>query len=83
MKTIDHDVKQIIAKKLIIENLDKITDDSTLKFLGADSLDRMEIMLKLEEKYEINFDNLENLNQEVTVKNLINYIQENHMEKVI
>lgn len=45
-------ITSIIAEQL---NIDKktITDQSTLESLGADSLDRVEIVMKLEEEFGI------------------------------
>lgn len=59
----------LIADKL---NVDKttITDESSLQDLGADSLDLVEIIMKLEEEFSIEIndedaENLQNINQVV------------------
>ncbi len=43
----------IIADELEIKNLENITRESTLNSMGADSLDTIEIVIKLEEEYQI------------------------------
>jgi acyl carrier protein len=49
------DVKGIIAEQLGTD-LEKVTADSKFVDLGADSLDTVEIMMALEEKFEITLD---------------------------
>ncbi len=45
-------IKKLIAERLE-KKLEEITDETTLEDLGADSLDRTEIVMSLEEKYGI------------------------------
>jgi len=49
------DVRAIISQQLGAD-LDKVTADSKFVDLGADSLDTVEIMMALEEKFEIQLD---------------------------
>lgn len=44
---------KIIADELDIKNLESITRESTMKTLEADSLDTIEMVMKLEEEYKI------------------------------
>lgn len=62
----------IIAEKLTIEQ-STITHTSTLQNLGADSLDLVEIIMLLEEQFNIEIDDerAEKLN---TVQDVINYV---------
>lgn len=46
------DVKQVIAKELKI-SVEQLTDDTKLADLGAESLDVIEIVFNLEEKFNI------------------------------
>lgn len=48
-------IKSIVAEQLGIAQ-DCIEQDSTLEALGADSLDRFEIIIKIEEEFSIAID---------------------------
>jgi len=65
-------VKKIIADQLGIAS-EKIKDSDSLETLGADSLDRVEIVMRLEEQFgiEINDDEAEKL---TTVNEAIEYV---------
>jgi len=47
-------VTKIVSRKLKI-SMDEIIPDSTLKDLGADSLDELEVIIELEEIFGITF----------------------------
>ena len=66
-------VADIIADKLGIEK-PRITKESTLADLGADSLDLVEIIMKMEEQFgiEINDEDAEHMNN---VGQVVDYIQ--------
>jgi acyl carrier protein len=49
------DVRSIIAEQLGAD-LDKVGPDAKFADLGADSLDTVEIMMALEEKFEVTLD---------------------------
>nr|MBV6628859.1 acyl carrier protein [Oceanococcus sp. HetDA_MAG_MS8] len=69
-------VKKIIAEQLSVE-IDKITADA--KFvddLGADSLDTVELVMALEEEFEIDIPD-EEAEKIVTFQDVLNYIQAN------
>ncbi|MGP1561996.1 MAG: acyl carrier protein [Helicobacteraceae bacterium] len=68
------DVKSIVAEQLNVEEA-KITEQS--KFvddLGADSLDVVELVMALEEKFDIEIPD-EDAEKITTVKNAIDYIE--------
>lgn len=67
-------VAALIADKLGIEK-QRITKESTLTDLGADSLDLVEIIMKLEEQFaiEINDEDAQNLEN---VHQVVEYIQQ-------
>jgi len=50
---VSDDVKQVIAKELKLP-VERLTDDTNLGDLGAESLDVIEIVFALEEKFDIN-----------------------------
>lgn len=66
-------VADLIADKLSIEK-SRITKESTLADLGADSLDLVEIIVKMEEQFgiEINDQDAEHMNN---VGQVVDYIQ--------
>lgn len=55
IKEVTKDVRKIIAEQLGTEE-DKVQADSNFADLGADSLDTVEIMMALEEKFDIQLD---------------------------
>lgn len=66
-------ISDIIADKLAIDK-QRITKESTLADLGADSLDLVEIIMKMEEQFgiEINDEDAEHMNN---VGQVVDYIQ--------
>ncbi len=73
-------VQQILSKQLK-EDETKITPDSrVIDDLGADSLDSMEIVLELEDAYNIEiFD--EDMEKMLTVKDIVEHIEEQIQKK--
>lgn len=67
-------VKQIIINELKVD-ADKITPDTNLKNdLGADSLDAVEIVMALEDEFNISIPD-EEIQNISTVKKLVEYIE--------
>ena len=67
-------IKSIVAKQLKVE-IDEIKDESSLEEdLGADSLDRVELVMAFEEEFQIEIvdEDAENIN---TVEEAHNYIK--------
>ena len=73
MNTIDDRIKKIISKQLGVKEKKILNNNSFLEDLGADSLDSIELIMKLEEEFniEISDEDAEHFN---TVKNVIDYI---------
>lgn len=46
-------IKDMIADKLVVEELEVIDDSKLIKDLGADSLDYIDICMELEKKFNI------------------------------
>lgn len=72
-------LKEIIAEQL---NVDKseITESASFKEdLGADSLDLFELVMALEEKFEVEIPS-EDLNNIVTVEDVISYLKNKGVE---
>ena len=71
---IDKEVKEIVSKQLDI-NIDKMKNDASfIDDLGADSLDVVELIMALEEKFDIRIpdEDAEKMN---TIGNVIEYIK--------
>lgn len=68
----------IIEENLSIER-DEIKIDSTFQSLGIDSLDTFQLIIEIEEEFEIEVESPENMK---TIKDVVNYIEEKTKEKV-
>ena len=71
------EIRDIIAEQLSIDDLDELTLDTSLKDdLYADSLDAVEVIMALEDKYDIEIaeEDAENFK---TIADIVNYIEEN------
>lgn len=74
--TVFESVKEAIANNVKSVDKDKITLESNLvEDLGADSLDAVEIIMELEEKFNISIAD-EELSEIKTVKDLVTFIEE-------
>jgi acyl carrier protein len=73
MASIDERVKQIVAEQLGVDE-DQVTEDASfMDDLGADSLDTVELVMALEEEFDIEISD-EDAEKIQTVKNAIEYI---------
>lgn len=73
-------IKEIIAEQLNVD-MESITMDSSLKDdLGADSLDLFQVVMGLEEEYEIEIPS-EDLADVNTVEDVINYLKGKGIEE--
>ena len=66
-------VKEIIVDELGVEG-SAVTIESTLEDLGADSLDAVELIMALEEEYDLEFAEDE-VKAMKSVKNIVDYIE--------
>ena len=76
MPGIEDKVKQIIVDQLGVDASDVIASSSFVDDLGADSLDRVELIMALEETFAIEIPD-EDAEKIVTVQNAVDYIQRN------
>ena len=70
-------IRSIISEQLSIDDVDTITLDTSLtEDLEADSLDAVEVIMALEDKYDIEIaeEDAENFK---TIADIVNYIEEN------
>ena len=68
-------IKQVIAKQLGLDESEIKDEASFMDDLGADSLDTVELILVLEEQFEIEIPD-EDAEELTTVGKLVNYINE-------
>ncbi len=72
-------LKEIIAEQLNVDE-SEITESASFKDdLGADSLDLFELVMAIEEKFDVEIPS-EDLNNIVTVEDVINYLKEKGVE---
>nr|WP_302595712.1 acyl carrier protein [uncultured Cellulosilyticum sp.] len=69
-------LQEIIAEKLGVEVSEVKPEASFTKDLGADSLDLFEVVMGIEEEFNVSIDN-EDLDKIKTVQDAMDYISEN------
>ncbi|MCP4107782.1 MAG: acyl carrier protein [Desulfobacteraceae bacterium] len=74
--SIEDKVKKIISNKLSVDLAEVVPDASFVDDLGADSLDLVELIMSMEEEFDIDISD-EDAETLVSVKNAIDYIS-NH-----
>ena len=67
-------LNEIRSKLAEAAKKESLKDDDKLRELGLDSLDIVEMLLQLEEDYDIHFDDVD-MSKLVTVKDLLDAIQ--------
>jgi acyl carrier protein len=76
MAVVEERVKQIIVDQLGVDAADVTAGSSFVDDLGADSLDRVELIMALEETFGMEIPD-EDAEKIVTVQNAVDYIQQN------
>lgn len=76
MASLEERVTQIIVDQLGVEPTEVTADASFVDDLGADSLDRVELIMAFEESFNLEIPD-EDAERIVTVQNAIDYIQKN------
>jgi len=71
--SVEDRVKKIIAEKLGVDISEVVPEASFVNDLGADSLDLVELIMTMEEEFEIEISD-EDAEKLVTVKNAIDFI---------
>ena len=67
------EIKGVICEQMGIEE-DEVKLETTFEALGADSLDLFQIVIELEEKYNIQIEDVEGLK---TIKDAVEYVEKN------
>ncbi len=76
MATIQERIKQIVAEQLGVDE-DQVTNEASfMDDLGADSLDTVELVMALEEEFDIEISD-EDAEKIQTVQDAIDYVSEN------
>jgi len=68
------DVRSIVAEQLSVEESKVLEESKFVEDLGADSLDVVELVMALEEKFDIEIPD-EEAEKIITVKNAVEYIE--------
>jgi len=76
VSTIEERVKKIVAEQLGVKLEDVTSEASFVDDLGADSLDTVELVMALEEEFELEIPD-EEAEKISTVQNAIDYINNN------
>ncbi len=71
---VSNDVKKIIIEKLGVEEKQVVDPARFIEDLGADSLDTVELVMALEEKFEMEISD-EEAEKLITVESAIKYIE--------
>ncbi|MBW2605278.1 MAG: acyl carrier protein [Deltaproteobacteria bacterium] len=74
--SIEDKVKEIIAEKLSVELEEIVPEASFVDDLGADSLDLVELIMSMEEEFDIDIPD-EEAEKLITVKNAFDYVAKN------
>ncbi|MEW6382212.1 MAG: acyl carrier protein [bacterium] len=77
--SIEDRVKEIITEQLGVDEKEVTPDASFIDDLGADSLDTVELVMALEEEFDIEISD-EDAEKIITVGDAVNYITENAKE---
>jgi len=75
MSSIDKRVKEIVAEQLGVDESQVTNEASFMDDLGADSLDTVELVMALEEEFDIEISD-ENAEKIQTVQDAIDYLTE-------
>jgi acyl carrier protein len=74
MEAVQEKVRKIVCEQLDVAEKDVVPDASFVDDLGADSLDQVELIMAMEEEFDISIPD-EDAEKIVTVKDAIEYIK--------
>jgi acyl carrier protein len=76
MASVEEKIKQIIVDQLGVEAADVTRNASFVDDLGADSLDRVELIMAFEEAFDLEIPD-ENAEKISTVQDVVDYVEKN------
>ena len=74
--SIEESIKKIICEQLEVNEKDVVPEASFVDDLGADSLDQVELIMAMEEEFDISISD-EEAEKIVTVRDAIEYVEKN------
>jgi acyl carrier protein len=74
MSSVDEKIVKIICEQLDVPEKDVVPEASFVDDLGADSLDQVELIMAMEEEFDISIPD-EDAEKIATVKNAIDYVK--------
>ncbi len=74
--SVEDKIKKIIAEKLSVDLVEIVLEANFIDDLGADSLDLVELIMSMEEEFDIEISD-EKAEELVTVKDAIDYVAAN------
>ena len=74
MSDIEEKIKKIICEQLDVQENDVVLEASFVDDLGADSLDQVELIMAMEEEFDVSIPD-EDAEKIGTVKNAVEYIK--------
>ena len=74
--SIEERIKKIICEQLEVNEKDVVPEASFVDDLGADSLDQVELIMAMEEEFDISISD-EEAEKIVTVRDAIDYVEKN------
>ncbi len=74
MSSVDEKITKIICEQLDVPEKDVVPEASFVDDLGADSLDQVELIMAMEEEFDISIPD-EDAEKIATVRNAIDYVQ--------
>jgi len=74
MATVEEKIKKIICEQLDVPEKDVVPEASFVDDLGADSLDQVELIMAMEEEFDISIPD-EDAEKIGTVQNAVDYIK--------
>ena len=74
MSDIEEKIKKIICEQLDVQEKDVVLEASFVDDLGADSLDQVELIMAMEEEFDVSIPD-EDAEKIGTVKNAVEYIK--------
>ena len=74
MSSVDEKIAKIICEQLDVPEKDVVPEASFVDDLGADSLDQVELIMAMEEEFDVSIPD-EDAEKIATVKDAIDYVQ--------